>query len=76
MIFKVFLPYMGVSAILVMCPRPYEHTFVTPPHGGSKSNLVSIGPVVLEEMPFENVNDADNHRLFYMLVPKLLTLMS
>ena len=33
-IFEVFLPYMGVAAILVMWPRPHEQTFVPPSHGG------------------------------------------
>ena len=27
-IFKGFLPYMGVAAILVMWPGPFEQTFV------------------------------------------------
>ena len=52
------LPYMGMAAILVMCTRHYEQTFVPPPHGGSTCNLVSIGPPV-SEMSFENVGGAD-----------------
>ena len=30
-----FLPYIGVAAILVMWPGPFEQTFVPPYHGGS-----------------------------------------
>ena len=34
-IFEGFLPYMGVAAILVMCPRCREQNFVPPTQGGS-----------------------------------------
>ena len=53
-IFKRFLTYMGVAAILVMWPRPPEQTFVPPIHGGSTWNLALTGPVVLEKKMFEN----------------------
>ena len=33
--FEWFLPYMGVAAILVMCPGFLDQTFVTPTHGCS-----------------------------------------
>ena len=33
--FLMFLPYMGMVAILVMLPGPFEQTFVPPSHGGS-----------------------------------------
>ena len=33
--FKGFLPYMGVAAILVICPRCHEQTFVPSTKGGS-----------------------------------------
>ena len=33
--FLMFLPYMGMVAILVMLHGPFEHTFVPPSHGGS-----------------------------------------
>ena len=46
---------MGMTAILVMWPRPFEPTFVPPSQGGSVWNLALIGPLVLEEM-FENVD--------------------
>ena len=47
---------MGVAAILVMWPRPFEQTFVPPSLGASIWNLSSIGPVVSEEKMFENVD--------------------
>ena len=34
--FLRFLPYMGMAAILVMWPGPFEQTFVPPSHGGLK----------------------------------------
>ena len=49
------LPYMGMAAILVMWPGPFEQTFVPPSQGGSIWILASIGPVVSEKM-FENVD--------------------
>ena len=33
--FLMLLPYMGMVAILVMLPGPFEQTFVPPSHGGS-----------------------------------------
>ena len=48
----VFLPYMGMVAILVMWPGPFEQTFVPP----------SIGPVVSEENMFENVDGPTDDR--------------
>ena len=50
---------MGIAAILVMWPRHYEQIFLPPSHGGSICNLVSNGLVVLEEMSFENVEEAN-----------------
>ena len=47
---------MGMAAILVMWPEPFEQTFVPPSQGGSIWNLASIGPVVSEEKMFENVD--------------------
>ena len=47
---------MGMAAILVMWPGPFEQTFVPPSHGSSIWNLASFGPVVLEEKMFENVD--------------------
>ena len=46
---------MGMMAIWVMWPEPFEQTFVPPSKGGSIWNLASFDPVVLEETMFENV---------------------
>ena len=46
---------MGMAAILVVWPGPFEQTFIPPSQGGSTWNLTSICPVVSEEM-FENVD--------------------
>ena len=48
--FLRFLPYIGVAAILVMWPGPFEQTFVPPSHGDSIWNLTLIGQAVSEEM--------------------------
>ena len=47
---------MGMAAILVMWPGPFEQLFVPPPQGGSTWNLASIGPVISERKMFENVD--------------------
>ena len=54
--FLSFLPYTGMSAILVMWPRPFEQIFVPQSQGGSTWNLALINPVVSEEKMFENVD--------------------
>ena len=46
---------MGVAAISVLWPGPFEQTFLPRPYGVSIWNLSLIGPVVSEEM-FENVD--------------------
>ena len=46
---------MGMAAILVMWPGPFEQTFVPPSWGVFIWNLSSIGPAVSEEKMFENV---------------------
>ena len=51
-VFKV-IPYMGMAAILVMRPGPFEQHFVLPAPEGYIRNLVTIGPVVSEEKSFE-----------------------
>ena len=51
--FLRFLPYIGVVAILVMWPGPFEQTFVPPSHGGSIWNLTLIGQAVSEEKMFK-----------------------
>ena len=40
---------MGMAAILVMWPEPFEQIFVALSHEDSIWNLVSIGPMVSEE---------------------------
>ena len=40
---------MGMAAILVMWPGPFEQTFVPPSYWSSIWNLTFIGPVVSEE---------------------------
>ena len=47
---------MGMAAILVMWPGPFEQTFVPPSKGVSIWNLSSIGPVISEEKMFKNVD--------------------
>ena len=47
--FLIFLPYMGMAAILVMWPGPFEQTFVPPSHGGSTSNLAVFGQAGSQE---------------------------
>ena len=47
---------MGMAAILVMWPEPFEQLFVPPIPGGYIWNLVTIGPVVSEEKSFEIVD--------------------
>ena len=54
--FLRFLPYMGMVAILVMWPRPFEQFFVPLTPGGYIWNLVTIGPVVSEEKSFEIID--------------------
>ena len=50
--FKV-LPYMGMVAILVMWPWPFEGTFIPPSQRSSVWNLTLIGPMVSEEKMFK-----------------------
>ena len=38
--FFIFLPYMGMAAILVMWPRPFEQTFVPPSHGTGRGSSI------------------------------------
>ena len=54
--FLRFLPYMGMAAMLVMWPRPFEQLFFPKGPGGCIWNLVAIGPAVSEEKSFEIVD--------------------
>ena len=47
---------MGMAAMLVMRPRPFEQFFFPKGPGGCIWNLVAIGPVVSEEKSFEIVD--------------------
>ena len=64
-IFEGTLQYIGVTAILVMWPRPREQTFIPPSQWGSIWNLVLIGQAVLEKKIFEN--GAQRPWLYYKL---------
>ena len=44
---------MCMVAILVMCPRLFEQTFIPLSHGGSILNLTLIGQEVSEEKMFK-----------------------
>ena len=60
--FLRFLPYMGMGAMLVMWPRPFEQLFFPKGPGGCIWNLVAIGPVVSEEKSFEIVDGRTDDR--------------
>ena len=47
---------MGMAAMLVMWPIPFEQLFFPNGPGGCIWNLVAIGPVVSEEKSFEIVD--------------------
>ena len=70
---------MGMAAIMVMWPGPFEQFFVPPVPGGYIWNLVTIGSVVSEEKSFEIVDgrrwttDDDGACLYYKL-PRSLRL--
>ena len=45
---------MGMAAILVMWPKPFEHTFVRSSQVLTW-NLASVGSAIIEENKFENI---------------------
>ena len=53
---------MGMAAILVMWPRPFEQLFFPKCPGGCIWNLVAIGLVVSEEKSFEIVDGQTDGR--------------
>ena len=53
---------MGVGAILVMWPGPFEQTFIPASYEISIWNLNLIGPVVSEEKMFEIVDGKTDRR--------------
>ena len=75
--FLRFLPYMGMAAMLVMWPRPFEQLFFPKGPGGCIWNLVAISPVVSEDKSFEIVTDdvrTDNGACLYYMLPRSLRL--
>ena len=52
---------MSMAAILVMWSGPFEQMFVPLSQGGYTWNLAQIGPVVLEEKIFENVDNTHTY---------------
>ena len=46
---------MGMAAILVIWPGPFEQPFIPSSHGGSTWKFASIGPAVSKEKKLENV---------------------
>ena len=46
---------MGMAAILVKWPGPFEQAFVTPSQGGYTWDLASIGQVVIEKKKFKDI---------------------
>ena len=79
--FLRFLPYMGMAAMLVMWPRPFEQLFFPKGPGGCIWNLVAIGPVVSEEKSFEIVDGrttdgrrTDDGACLYYKLPRSLRL--
>ena len=52
-IFKGFLPYMGIAAILVMLPASCHQIFISLYLKAFIKNLVQIGKVVSEKIQFE-----------------------
>ena len=53
---------MGMAAMLVMWPRPFEQLFFPKGPGGWIWNLVAIGLVVSEEKSFEIVDGRTDGR--------------
>ena len=74
--FLRFLPYMGMAAMLVIWPRPFEQIFFPKGPGGCIWNLVAIGPVVSEEKSFEivDVRRTDDEACLYYKLPGSLRL--
>ena len=60
---------MGMEAILVMWPGPFEQTFVPPSHGGSISNLTLISQTVSGQKMFKECGrmTTDGQRSLHIL---------
>ena len=61
---------MGMAAMLVMWPRPFEQLFFPKGPGGCIWNLVAIGPVVSEEKSFEIVDGRRTEPAYTMSSPR------
>ena len=61
--FLRFLLYMGMAAILVMWPRPFEQFFFPKGPGSCIWNWVAIGQVVSEEKLFDIVEGQTDGRM-------------
>ena len=55
--FYVFLPYIGMAAILIYGPRPFLQSFNPDLTEGSTWSFKNFGPGVSEEKLFEGVTD-------------------
>ena len=58
----VFLPYMGMAAILFNDAEPYEQIYNMPSTEGPKYNLVKIGQAVSEKKTFKD------YKILYMYI--------
>ena len=47
---------MGMAAILINGPCPFQHSFILLPQGGSTWNLSNIGPEASEKKSLEIIN--------------------
>ena len=74
---------MGMAAMLVIWPRPFEKFFFPKGPGGCIWNLVAIGPVVSKEKSFEivdgqrttyDVRRTDDGACLYYKLPQSLRL--
>ena len=84
-IFEGFLPYMGMAAILVMCPASCHQIFISLYLKALIKNLIQIGKLVSEKIWFEFLyvhdlgprsrNDLDlqySHTFIYLIRCQLL----
>ena len=65
---------MGMTAMLIMWPRPFEQLFFPKGPGGCIWNLVAIGRIVSEEKLFEIVDgrQTDDGACLYYKLPRSL----
>ena len=58
-IFEGFIPYMGMAAILIMCPASCHQIFIALHLKAFIKNLVQIGTAVSEKIGFEFLYEHD-----------------